>query len=81
MTANTQARSLNATWLALTIMTVGSYALSEWETSPTLLFGLAWLKLALITAVFMELKHCRPIFLRSALALYTLTLGVIALNS
>jgi len=74
-------RPITLTWAALVILTCGSYALSEWESNPSLLFGFAWIKLALISAVFMELKHCRPIYLRSALALYTLTLLIIVLVS
>lgn len=72
---------ITSSWLALITLTCGSYALSEWETTSALLYGLAWLKLAVITAVFMELKSCRPLFLRGALALYTLTLFVIVFSS
>jgi hypothetical protein len=77
----TASKSTTLTWVALLALTCGSYALSEWESTPAMLFGLAWIKLALITAVFMELKHSRPLFLRSALALYTLTLAVIVMVS
>lgn len=71
--------SLTGTWLALLALTCGSYLLSERETSPLFIFSLAWIKLTLVSAVFMELKHCRPLFLRLALALYTATIFVIVI--
>jgi hypothetical protein len=71
----------NLTWLALLALTCGSYWLSELEAQPVALFAIALLKLFLITAVFMELKHCRPLLIRSAMSLYLLTLSLIVITS
>lgn len=73
-------RTLSTTWLALLLLSAASYLLADGpQTSASLLFFVAGLKLAMIQAVFMELLGCRPLFLRLALAvdaLILLLLGV-----
>ncbi len=71
----------NMTWVALLALTCGSFWLSGFEAQPAALFAIAFVKLFLITAIFMELKHCRPIFIRGAMSLYLLTLSLIAITS
>ena len=76
------ARATTATWLALVALTTGSYLFADggMGMNPVLiLFGFAAVKLLLIQAVFMELLGCRPLFLRLAIALDTLVIGMICI--
>lgn len=75
-------RSVITTWLVLVGLTSASYFLGEADgTTPWILplLAIAVFKLGLIQAVFMELFGCRPMFLRVALALDLLVVGMIAL--
>lgn len=75
-------RSIIATWLVLIGLTSASYLLGESDgATPWILplLGIAVIKLGLIQAVFMELFGCRPLFVRIALALDLLVVGMIAL--
>lgn len=68
------------TWIALMILSTGSYLLADRATSSaTALFAMAAIKLFLIQAIFMELLGCRPIFLRLAALLDLLLLGLLSL--
>ncbi|MDA0667653.1 MAG: cytochrome C oxidase subunit IV family protein [Planctomycetota bacterium] len=75
------ARSINTTWIVLLALTTASYFFAEADNAtPWILplLGIAFLKLGLIQAVFMELFGCRPMFLRIALALDLLIVGLIS---
>lgn len=71
---------ITLTWVSLMILSTASYLLAEGETaSATPLFVVAALKLFLIQALFMELLGCRPIFLRLAVLLDVILLGLLSL--
>ncbi|MBT3341253.1 MAG: hypothetical protein HOM34_04970 [Planctomycetes bacterium] len=73
---------LNIIWVLLLALSAGSYLVGEnyvgGSTAAWLLMGAALIKLILISSVYMELKYCRPLYLRVAMGLYALTLGLIA---
>jgi hypothetical protein len=71
-----KARTLDLVWLGLVLLTVGSWRLAD-ASHVSVLLGLATLKLFLVKAWFMELLHCRPLFLRAAVAFDLLVLGLV----
>jgi hypothetical protein len=73
-----KARKLNLVWLTLVALTVGSWLLAD-GGHPALLFGIAAVKLLLVQAWFMELLHCRPLFIRIAAAVDALILGLVVI--
>lgn len=69
-------RTLNLVWLMLVALTVGSWLLAD-GGHASLLMGIAAIKLFLVQAWFMELLHCRPLFIRIAAAIDVLILGLV----
>ncbi len=78
-------KALNIIWVLLLSLSASSYLVGEnfvdGRAAIYLLMGAAFLKLLMITGVYMELGHCRPLYLRIATGLYLLTLGLIAFVS
>ena len=75
-------RATTATWIGLLALTTGSYLLADdgMGLNPVIvLLSFAALKLLLIQAVFMELLGCRPLFLRLAIAIDALVIGIVCL--
>lgn len=70
------ARTINTVWLLLVALTVGSWLLADGGHIAWLI-GIATFKLVLVQAWFMELLHCRPLFIRIAVAMDVLILGLV----
>ncbi|MCP4092196.1 MAG: hypothetical protein GY747_02015 [Planctomycetes bacterium] len=70
------ARTINIVWLLLVALTTGSWLLAD-GGHVAWLIGLAAIKLVMVQAWFMELLHCRPLFIRIAVAADALILGLV----
>ncbi len=74
--------ALNLTWAMLMALALGSYLLAagalEGKGQAYLAFGIAFVKLTLVSAVFMELWHRGRGFFWIALGLFAATLGLMA---
>ncbi len=89
MTSNSQPsatvespRTLRNVWIVLLALAAGSYMVAEkaltGENMVYVALALAFVKMALVTGVFMELYHRGRGFLWIALALFATTLGLMA---
>ena len=76
-------RWLTVTWIALLALSIINYSVAEAQLAGSSLaiavLAAAFVKLGLITAVFMELWHRGRGWLLVALAIFGLTLGLVAL--